>query len=308
MASQTQRYDDLTLGEKMKIVQYLAIFPAITIMVFIRRKIGFRMLKPSRLIGMAFFLWFINGITSMIPFGQPAGFIFQEFPWVMLAFAFLQRQLRWRELCKGIQWHTLSPGISYLEFLPLPSALRAHRRIYRFLDPAACFIFSMFFGIFFSQALARWIAFSSVALFIYEQTLFEKQLDRDLDILDGLVAADVQTETVKHFTGPQSEEDHRTLSDTAGIPTGVAFDIHRQIELLRVKRRAEDEKSTAEALLRQVAQVKMAAGVMPIDITPATAQLPATAPDNIAAETIDLPPSSKPSAPDNMVKDASEVS
>jgi hypothetical protein len=82
----------------------------------------------------------------------------------------------------------------------------------------------MFFGIFFSQPLARWFALSSFCLFIFEQTLFEKQLDRDLDILDGLVAAEVQNETVKHFEGPQPDEEQRTLEDTAGIPTGVSFD------------------------------------------------------------------------------------
>jgi hypothetical protein len=217
-----QQNQDLTLSEKMKIVQYLAIFPAITIMVFMRRKVGFRMLKPSRLIGMAFFLWFIGDVFSLLPFTKPPGFIYDRFPLLLLAVGFLERYRRWRELCNGERWHTMSPGISYFELLPLPAILKSHRRIYRFVDPAACFILSMLFGIFFSQPLARWFAVSSFALFIYEQTLFEKQLDRDLDILDGLVAAEVQAETVKHFEGPQPDDEQRTLEDTAGIPTGVS--------------------------------------------------------------------------------------
>jgi len=60
MPQQSQPQQELTLSEKMKVVQWLAIFPAITIMVFMRRKVGFRMLKPSWLIGVAMFLWFIN--------------------------------------------------------------------------------------------------------------------------------------------------------------------------------------------------------------------------------------------------------
>src|SRR5580692_8960881 len=116
MPAQAKPTQDLTLAEKMKIVQYLAIFPAITIMVFIRRRIGFRMLKPSRLIGMAMFLWFINDLSNInfLVF-HSAGFWFSEFPMVMLIFAFFQRWRRWRELCKGVRWHTLSPGISYFE-------------------------------------------------------------------------------------------------------------------------------------------------------------------------------------------------
>jgi hypothetical protein len=278
--AQSQQNQDLTLSEKMKIVQYLAIFPAITIMVFMRRKVGFRMLKPSRLIGMAFFLRFIGDVFSLLPFTKPPGFIYDRFPLLLLAVGFLERYRRWRELCNGERWHTMSPGISYLELLPLPEILRSHRRIYRFLDPLACFIFSMFFGIFFSQPLARWIAFSSFALFIYEQTLFEKQLDRDLDILDGLVAAEVQNETVKHFEGPQPDEEQRTLEDTAGIPTGVSFDIHKQIELRRAKERAAAPVTLSKETppVRQYVQVN----VLPVRDNPAP-----------------LPPS-----PDNMVKDA----
>src|SRR5580658_5883300 len=148
MASQS-RNEDLTLSEKMKIVQYLSILPAITIMVFMRRKVGFRMLKPSWLIGMAFFLMFIDGITNInFLIFHSAGFYFREFPYVMLLFGFFQRYRRWRELCDGVRWHTFSPGISYLELLPLPAFLKAQRRIYRFLDPFACFILSMFIGVF----------------------------------------------------------------------------------------------------------------------------------------------------------------
>lgn len=138
---------------------------------------------------------------------------------------------------------------------------------------------------FFQVALARWIAFSSIALFIYEQTVYEKQLDRDLDVLDSLIAAEVQGETVEHFSGGQAEATERSIQETGGIPTGVAFDIHRQIEHRRAKQTAEQEKSQAEALLRQVEQIKVAASVMPEDITPTTVQLPPTAPDNLAPET-----------------------
>ena len=267
MASQAQPTQDLTLSEKMKIVQYLSILPAITIMVFMRRKVGFRMLKPSWLIGMACFLWFIDGVcnTNFLIL-SPCGPIFSDFPWVMLAAGFFQRFLRWRDLCNGKRWHTFSPGISYFELLPLPRFLKAHRRIYRFIDPLACFIFSMYFGMYFSSPLARWFALSSFALFIYEQALFERQLDRDLDILDGLVAAEVQTETVEHFAGPQPDEDRRTLEETAGIPTGVAYDIHRQIETRRAQQAMRPEKYSPAIPIGQpmagtamVAQGKLAA-------------------------------------------------
>ncbi len=274
--TQSQRNEDLTIADKMKIVQYLAIFPALTIMVFMRRKVGFRMLKPTRIIGMAFFLSVVDDMVNMLPLVKSTGVVFTEFPMVLMIAGFSQRYLRWKELCRGERWHTLSTGVSYLELLPLPAILKSHRRIYRFLDPIAVFIFAMFFGSFVSMYLARWFAFSALCLFIFEQTLYEKQLDRDLDILDGLVAAEVQSETVEHFAGSQPAQQERTLQDTAGIPTGVAFDIHRQIEI----RRAAIKE--AERLSKEPQPVKP---FVQVNLTPAPEKPAALAPpDNMAKD------------------------
>ena len=300
MPAQQVPQQELTLSEKAKIIQNLAGYPALTMMVFIRRKVGYRMLKPSRLITMAFILKFLDGLTYLIPFASPAGEIFAEFPLVMLAFGFFQRWRRWKELCNGERWHTMSPGISYLELLPLPDFLRAHRRIYRFVEPFSLFIGSMLIGMFLSQGLGRWVFFCSFCLFIYEQAIYERQIDRDLDVLDSMIAAEVQKETVEFFEAPESQQQERTIQETSGIPTGVAFDIHKQIEKLRAKQTTEQEKSQAEAFVRQVEQIKVAAAAtaMPKDITPTVAELAAlkpAAPDNLVIE-------QPPGGPDNLAR------
>ncbi len=81
-----------------------------------------------------------------------------------------------------------------------------------------------------------WILFSALALSIYEQALNERQLERDLDMLDGLVTAEFQSATAKHFEGPQADQKQMQLEETAGIPTGIAPDIYRQVELRKAKR------------------------------------------------------------------------
>ena len=73
MPAQQIPQQELTLSEKAKIIQNLAGYPALTMMVFIRRKVGYRMLKPSRLITMAFILKFLDGLTYLIPFGVLPG-------------------------------------------------------------------------------------------------------------------------------------------------------------------------------------------------------------------------------------------
>ena len=44
-------------------------------------------------------------------------------------------------------------------------------------------------------------------------------------------------QTAKHFEGPQADQKQMQLEETAGIPTGLAPDIHRQVELRRAKQR-----------------------------------------------------------------------
>ncbi len=284
-----QRNDELTLGEKMKIVQILSIYPALTVMVFSRRKLGFRMLKPSRLIGVAMLLVVVNDVFG---FFNGLGFWFSEYPWIFLGFAFFQRWRRWQEICRGERWHTMSPGISFLEDLPLPEILTSHRRIYRFVEPVAYYILGCILVHLGLAALGRWIAFAGFCSFIFEQTVYERQLDRDLDTLDGLVAAEVQAETAEHFSGDMVSVNQRTLTDTAGIPTGVAFDIHRQIEKRRARQAVKPEKYATEATTR-IVQVNVAA--------PSPA--PLAPPSSPVAET--PPPAARP-AIDNLAKDEPE--
>jgi len=61
----------------------------------------------------------------------------------------------------------------------------------------------------------------------------------------GLFAPEVQAETVKHFEGGAQEE-QRTLQETAGIPTGLAPDIARQVEVRRAKRKSAPDNLAPE--------------------------------------------------------------
>jgi hypothetical protein len=62
----------------------------------------------------------------------------------------------------------------------------------------------------------------------------------------GLVAAEVQSEVAQHYDGPQADQKQMQLEQTAGIPTGVAPDIHRQVELRKAKRAAAPDNLVTE--------------------------------------------------------------
>jgi hypothetical protein len=248
----TQKYEDMPLQEKVQMVQWLTLFPALTIMVFIRRKVGYRMLKSTWLVIMAAILFALGGFASTT--SQPHSYLIYLYALAMLGAGFYQRQARWSELCAGVRWHTRTVGISYLEYLPLPHFLLAYRRVYRFGDTALCFAVGVITALLLSHILGAWIMFSAFALYIFEQAVYEKELERDLDTLDCLITSEVQGETVEHFDGAQPGDKQRTLEETAGIPTGIAPDVSKQIEA----RRAKQRKSPPDNLVPALSEIKTA--------------------------------------------------
>lgn len=222
-------------AQKKQLIEGLAVYPALMIMVFIRRRVGFRLLHP---------IWL--GVIGLVLIGLPEAYkdlakpypaLTALFGLAMLAYSRLQRFFRWRDICKGVRWHSYSPGLSYLEYIPWPRFLWEHRRIYRFLDPLLCLALSII-AAFFSQMLGGVIALGGLGLAIYENALFERMLKAKLDTLDGLLESEVQKEFVEHFSeGQTAAQQPIAMQETAGIPTGIAPDIDRQVMLRKAKRR-----------------------------------------------------------------------
>jgi hypothetical protein len=245
MPNQNQGFIEMTWMERVNLIRAFSLFPAITVMVFIRRKLGFRMMKPTWLIIIAIIMLLAPLFFKSA--AAPFGFLMVIYALSILGLGLWQRWQCWCELCRGERWHTFSPGVSYLESLPLSPFFKSHRRINRFLDPAAVAVVALIVGIALSHALGVWLMFSAFFLYVFEQDLYEKQLNRDLDALDGLFAAEVQAEVVDFFKDGQSaEQKQQSLEQTAGIPTGLAPDIHRQVELRRAKRKAAPDNLAPE--------------------------------------------------------------
>ena len=167
--------------------QELCFFPALTVMVFMRRRIGLRMLKPTRLIGAFVLLYLYSGFGVALLGGTYKDM--QAVQYFAVAFAILaiaHYWRSWREFNRGIRLHSYSSGISHLEVQNrLPRFFKSHRRIYRMVDPFFCLIIS-FYVMVLSHPLGLWIAVSSFSLRIFEQARYEAALTRDLDIVDSL--------------------------------------------------------------------------------------------------------------------------
>ena len=274
-----------TILDKIDMMRKIAIFPALTVMIFLRRGIGFRLLKPNWLLVLAIIMIGVALVfpAAAAPFG-PALIIYAL---AMLGWGSYQRWQRWKDITQGVRWHTYSPGISYLEKIPWPVFSQSHRRINRFVDPIAVCIVG-FVALAVSHLLGLWLEVAALFLYVYEQQLYEAMLNHDLDILDGLIASEVQGETVKHFQQAQPEDKVRSIDDTAGIPTGVAPDIERLV----AQRQAEFNAAYAASK----APDNLATDTPP-PAAPFTPASPGTPP-------LDAPPSPQPSkGPDNLASD-----
>ena len=107
-------------------------------------------------------------------------------------------------------------------------------------------------------------------------------------ILGGLIASEVQGETVKHFQQAQPQDKVRSIDDTAGIPTGVAPDIERLV----AQRQAEFNAAYAAS---------KAPDNLATDTPPPAAPV---APASPVTPPLDAPPSPQaPKGPDNLASD-----
>lgn len=233
----------MTWKQKADVGAWLLSFPALTVMIFLRGKTGFRQLKPGRLVVMWFLLLMLATFGGMDSFSSLASFdgsntskALALFAWAMLIFGVVQRRMRWNDLKSGVRLHTYARGVPWLaKFVPLSENI-----VQRFIDPAVCFLFGLVV-LLLSRPLGMWLIFSGLALYMVEQYVYEKQLEQHLDTLDGLVDSEVQGENVQHFEGAQPEQKQRSLEETAGIPTGIAPELEVQIQKRRKRKPPADD-------------------------------------------------------------------
>lgn len=102
-----------------------------------------------------------------------------------------------------------------------------------FIDPLVCIVVGALVSII-SHPLGLWLMFSGAGLGIYEQAVYEKALERDIDMHDGIVETEVQAQVAENFRkGAAGHVSVKPLSieETGGIPTGLAPDIKKQIAI-----------------------------------------------------------------------------
>lgn len=240
--------------EKFSFIASVLLYPALTVMVFLRYRIGYRTLSPHRFIIMATIIYLLPNSTEYTPpdvamLNKTIGlldsvqgnhFLLSVYVLSMLALCFIQRRLRWVEFSSGKLWHSYSTGISWFEFLPLPDHV-----VRRFIDPIVCYIIgSIIYGYF--PYLGWWLEVSAFCLLGREGWQYQMEINSLLDLQDSLCESEVQSQNVAMFSDEQNAgtRNNRSIEETAGIQTGLAPDI--EAHLMRRRNRKPPPDDLAE--------------------------------------------------------------
>src|SRR5665213_4299716 len=187
-----------TFRESYAKAKWLMQFPALSVMVFFRHDLGYRLLDPLRVLGITIFLIFFGVLAQPgNESAEPIALFYFGICFLVLAIA--QRIKRWFQFNRAVRQHSFYIGTSPFAFRWLRSFMHRNRRVARFIDPlfcalvgAACYPLS--------HALACWLFFSAFCLRAYEFIIYERDRNLDMDTIDGLINAENQGQTVEQLS------------------------------------------------------------------------------------------------------------
>jgi hypothetical protein len=209
-----------------ELAQKLVRFPALTVMVILRRDIGFRMLNPFVLFATCIVLTVLASLASQgNPSARPNDLL------IFLGLVFLnglaQFIRRWWQLTHGgLLQHSYYIGSSPFAFKWLPNFIRENRRAARFLDPIFCAAIG-FLLLPYSHTLAAYLIFAGLCLRAYEYTVWSKEQHRDLDMIDSLIVSGHQTQVVEQAASSPPIQS----KPQSGVPTGLGADIQTKLKI-----------------------------------------------------------------------------
>ena len=117
-------FEDMGWAERIDFVQRLSFYPALTVMVFLRRGLGFRMVKPNTLLIVALMLFAVGKYIPSTEYPPATPSVFYNptfndvammvFAVAVLLFGLVHRRRRWEDFRDGLPWHSYNEGDSWL--------------------------------------------------------------------------------------------------------------------------------------------------------------------------------------------------
>lgn len=236
---------------KLALTRKVTILPALTVMIFLRSKLGYRMVTPSYLLIMSLFLVLFPKIMVSLPYSSYSYKVTAEinkevtimavFVVAMIGLSLVNRWQRKNDFKQGNLWHTYSEGISrFSGFLPINESL-----CNRFVDPVFCLSVGIFTIYTISLFLGYWLVFAAFCLFHWEGATNEARMDNLLDQLDAYCDSEAHEKSMSHFTDKKDKQGETppplSRNQTAGVPTGLAPDIEASLQRRKNRKPPPDD-------------------------------------------------------------------
>lgn len=220
----------MSYSNKLAVSENLVLVFASTLMLTTRADVGARLVR-RQYVTIAFLLMFCIGWASERVNPGPL-LLFFSFYFLLQYFLHLFR--RWREFRRGEPQHSYYLGTSGFDCRFVPESIRRNRKLERFFDPLV-FGTSGFLVANFAPHIGFWVMVSSACLFALENIAWMREVHRQFDVSDGLVASGVQSQMVERFS-PPSPQLNPKASNSGGIPTGLGADISARVRQSRAER------------------------------------------------------------------------
>jgi hypothetical protein len=210
--------------------QWFCQFPALTCMIWLRPGIGYRLLHPLKLFIVTGLLFSI-AVLAAEGHSDARPMDLAVFAMLTFVIGLVHRIRRWRDLNNGLTQLSVDIGSSPFNFQWLPRFARRNRRCARYVDPL--FIAGIGVALLpFSRALAMWLLFSGACLRMFEHSVFQRQRNRDLDLVDSIMLTEDQARTVEIYEQIRSASNGQP---DQGLPSGLGSDIEAQIKRRKAK-------------------------------------------------------------------------
>ena len=230
MNEEQHQQPPMSFKEKLDRAKTIMILPSLSVIVFLRYRIGYRILDSGWYLGVALVVFLIGAGTYDARSPFPAAM--QWYSGAIVVLGATHRVIAWFQLRKGTQPHSYSTGISRLGFSFLPKWLRSPGLANAIYDPLVTAIVGFIVHQNISPAFGDWLFVAAVSTLFLEIFISVKSADRDMDIADGLIVAGVQAQTVKQWDGGGIES---TNDGHGAISTGLGRDLTQQLKMQRRK-------------------------------------------------------------------------